>query len=76
MIGITVLVETIWRHKREGGQERRGATPTCLPLISSRPPFRLYSSRLARLARAPKNCMGLGKGARDVKGLRQPQLEK
>ena len=35
------------------------AGPTCAPLFSSRPPFRLISSSFARFARAPKNCISL-----------------
>ena len=35
------------------------AGETCLPLISSRPPLIAYSSVLARLTRAPKNCICL-----------------
>ncbi len=35
------------------------AGATCLPVISSRPPLIAYSSALARLTRAPKNCICL-----------------
>ena len=36
-----------------------GSRPTWTPLISSRPPLIAYSSVLARLTRAPKNCICL-----------------
>jgi hypothetical protein len=35
------------------------AGPTWSPVISSRPPFRAYSSVLGRFTRAPKNCICL-----------------
>ena len=43
------------RRGRPAGTGARAAR-TCLPVISSTPLFMLYSSSLARLARAPKNC--------------------
>ena len=33
--------------------------PICLPLTSSRPPFKAYSSVFGRFTRAPKNCICL-----------------
>ena len=40
--------------------------PTCSPLTSSRPPLIPYSRVLARLTRAPKNCICLPTGAADT----------
>ena len=55
-------VERGHRRRRSRGPRRRtGALggATCSPVISSRPPLIAYSSALARLTRAPKNCICL-----------------
>ena len=55
-------VELGARRRRSRARRRRPAArsgATCLPVISSRPPLIAYSSVLARLTRAPKNCICL-----------------
>ena len=63
----TPASQSIIRSKRRTTSSKSRYSPstapsfgaTCSPLTSSRPPLIAYSRHLARLARAPKNCICL-----------------
>lgn len=69
MIGITVLVETIWRHKREGGQQRRSAHAHLLAADLVPPAVEAVQQQLGQVSARAEEVCGVGKGAKGFRGV-------